>query len=340
MPALVTVISLTACEGVVAALGDAEVIESSVAMLPAVVPAALARGPVLGVCEVDADAAELLRLGVDEVVRAGASPDLVAAALARARARAMGRVARGAAPADSLSRLVERAVNHLLGEAALRCELLEVGVAPTAALADEFVRVATGESHSISEGEAGRVVAMRVAAPTAKQLAAATSMIGSTLREVSDVLRDATELAAAFGEAPHCEVRAVLGTIASLAKNLVESRARFDIDLPDLAVTVPLSRSRLANAIAELLIQAVHAVSERTAGDARVGLSMGLTSDSVVITVEDNGPGVANDIGSLGERAVAATECIRQASGDVMVDSEPGVGATVRVFLPCASKAP
>ncbi|MBU6374486.1 MAG: GHKL domain-containing protein [Bdellovibrionales bacterium] len=112
------------------------------------------------------------------------------------------------------------------------------------------------------------------------------------------------------------------------------------------SATLQLANSELTRAIGNLLKNAIEASDTKV--DGRVLLSLQESEDLIQITVQDNGPGfdpeVLNEIqrerwtttklngSGIGIRQ--ATEATQKAGGDLLIESTPGHGTTIRVRLP------
>jgi two-component system sensor kinase FixL len=114
-------------------------------------------------------------------------------------------------------------------------------------------------------------------------------------------------------------------------------------------IELPLERSRMERAFMNLVGNALEAMPE--GGEVRI--SAALEEGSVVVQVEDNGPGIAPEIRSqlfqpfvsagkrngLGLGLALTRQTVLEHGGDMWVESEPGHGARFSFRLPGAQAA-
>ncbi len=283
-------------------------------------------GGVVAVVADDDAASRLLKSGADEVVRADAPGDLVRAASARARLRANARWAR-TADSGSLSALVRRVVDDELMDASMQAQTLRLGIGPVGALADEYARSAVA---GVTSGD-GRVVALRVGAPSTTALTQAAARLGHALHSVAEAVHGASVLAPATQEPPTCDAVEVALAVSNLARPLVARRAEFSTTFPDHPCPVAISRSYLANVLAEVLQHAVTAVECSDGARGHIELGVTVEDGYAVVTVDDDGgPHRYDDTHDPG----LAVQHVERVGGGVLVDQEIGRGTTVRIFLP------
>jgi signal transduction histidine kinase len=111
-------------------------------------------------------------------------------------------------------------------------------------------------------------------------------------------------------------------------------------------IQAPMERGRMQRAFVNLIANAIEAMP----GGGEVRLSAELVADSVVVHVDDTGPGIAPEIrpklfqpfvtagkrNGLGLGLAFTRQTVREHGGDIWVDSAPGGGARFSLRLPGA----
>jgi signal transduction histidine kinase len=308
--------------------------------LASAVPAALARGAVIAIVGSDREAHRALSLGVDEVVRATeASGDALTAASERARLRAIGRNARSAPPdADAngielLSASVSYRLASPLAIASLNAEILRTAMGPVAGLADAYTRAASGGAQLL-DSEAQRVVALRASAPATSALHATVNDLAMALREASTAAAQVYSLVSPDTFDAVCDLSAVVSEVALLVRGVIERVGDLRVELPAReACRCTVARSVVVQALSALLTNAMQAIRERPRRGAITVRVEARVSAAIVEVIDDGiGTGCGELEGGSGLSLVVAR--VRQAGGDVVVESEIGLGTTVRLFLP------
>jgi signal transduction histidine kinase len=317
------------------------------------VPPALARGAVVAIVGSDREAHRALALGVDEVVRATeASSRVLAAASERARLRAIGRDARVGPPdADAKAiELLSASVGYRLASplavASLNVEILRTAMAAVAGLADAYARDALGH-RDLRDSEARRVVALRASAPPTPELHATVNNVAVALREASTAVAHVYSLVAPDGVDAVCDLSTVVSEVAQLVRVVVERVAGLRVQLPDDPCRASVPRSIVVQALSALITNALQAVRHRPEG-ALITLRVEPRVSAAIVEVIDNGTGMApaavervlepfcfSPSGeATGLSLSLMAERVRRAGGDVVLESELGLGTTVRLFLP------
>lgn len=320
--------------------------------------AALARGGVVAV--VDEEAADgALSLGVDEVLgpEGAASADAIRAAVERARLRATARARRDARLAEELCRsdgealelLVVAAAHDLetpIAVASLDCEMVTEALGVVVGVADEVARWAIAMVPPPLD-DLRRLAAARRSAPPTDELAATTSDLAAALRRATQVVRKMSALAPAEEPAERvCLVESLL-KVESLMRGIVERNAAFEVALPPGPCPVSFPRWALLQSIAALLSNAQEAVGAR-GRKGRIELRLLIQPDTAIVEVADDGVGMTPEVRAraynpffttrrpraLGLGLTIAAARVRRAGGEVLIESESGVGTRVRVFLP------
>jgi len=315
---------------------------------------ALARGAVIAIVGTDQEAHRALALGVDEVVRAQeASGDLLAAASERALLRAIGRSAR-AAPQDVDARAIEllsASVSYRLASplavASLNVEILRAAMGAVAGLADAYARAATGKVELL-DSEAQRVVALRASAPATPTLHATVHDLAVALREASTAAAQVSQLVSPDTLDAVCDLSAVVSEVAQLVRVVIERVGDLRVELPgDEACRCTVARSVVVQALSALLTNAMQAIRERPQrGSITVRVEPRVSA--AIVEVIDDGIGMAPATvetvlepfsatrtgESTGLSLSMVAERVRRVGGDVVLESELGLGTTVRLFLP------
>jgi signal transduction histidine kinase len=318
------------------------------------VPPALARGAVIAIVGNDREAHRALALGVDEVVRATeATSRVLAAASERARLRAIGRDARvgssdvAAKAIELLSASVGYRLASPLAVASRNVEILRTAMGAVAGLADAYARDAVG-NRDLRDSEARRVVALRASAPPTPELHATVNNLAVALREATTAVAHVYSLVAPDGFDAVCDLSTVVSEVAQLVRVVVERVAGLRVQLPGnepCRASVP--RSIVVQALSTLITNALHAVRHRPQG-ALITVRVEPRVSAAIVEVIDNGAGMAP---ATMERALEPfcfapsgqatglslslmAERVRRAGGDIVLESELGLGTTVRLFLP------
>jgi signal transduction histidine kinase len=339
---------------------DAVVVPLDAATFLGALPSSMTREGVVAVVT-DAEAAErALALGADEVLPAERADTDLGTAIARARLRACARASREARLVDEICRadgealeLLVAAIAHELrtplAVAALNSEMLRGALGAVTGAADEIARwVAASVPPPVEELR--RMVAMRLAAPptaeidaTATDLAEALRQAIQTVKQMSALARDGTE--------GQCDLSAALWQVEGLMRGMIERTATFVVDVPPSPLRIALARAELVQSIAALLSNACQACAEVGGDNRRIELRLLEHQWMAIVEVFDNGAGMAQEVrrramhpffttrrpGALGLGLTIAAARVRCAGGDIMIESDAGVGTRVRVFFPSMS---
>src|SRR5262249_36826036 len=145
-----------------------------------------------------------------------------------------------------------------------------------------------------------------------------------------------------------CDLSRTLVELATHVHKEVELWGEFEADLPSEPCPVGLSRTRAVEVVASLLNNAVFAIESAARIDGHVAMRLLVQDDMIVVEVSDNGIGMSPEVrrqalnpffttrrpGALGMGLAFAAMHVRRAGGEILLDSEQGVGTTVRIFLP------
>lgn len=285
----------------------------------------LLQGPLLAVVSNDDDGQRAIALGVDEVVLAAeVGTTAFDRIVTRTAARAQARLNRDHFLIDMV-RKDDTAALELLSAA-----LGERLIAPLALAAAESSQLADQLVTADAPVDRARLIADTVAS---------AAQVVEKLRELvptqpSDEVVDLAQIA-----------REVSGSLAAAVKPV----ARFEVSIASDTCHVGMPRWQVAVMVASLIANAVESVNSRSASDRAVSLRVSADQDAAVLEVTDNGLGVDGDqrpamadpffttsAKSLGLGLTLVSARVRRAGGELMIESDPEIGTTVRVFLPLA----
>lgn len=169
-------------------------------------------------------------------------------------------------------------------------------------------------------------------------------------RRIQELLQDLLNVSRGKSSAPEiCRLREVaLAACESLAAAAETQGVSVSVTIPP-EIELPLERSRMERAFVNLIGNALEAMPD--GGEVRI--SAVLERSSVVVQVEDNGPGIAPEIRSklfqpfvsagkrngLGLGLALTRQTVIEHGGDMWVESESGHGARFKFRLPGAQVA-
>jgi signal transduction histidine kinase len=169
-------------------------------------------------------------------------------------------------------------------------------------------------------------------------------------RRIQELLQDLLNVSRGKHRAPElCRLREVASAaIDSLATAAEAQGVTVALDIPP-EIEAPLERSRMERAFVNLIGNALEAMPD--GGEVRI--SAEVEDGSVLIHVEDNGPGIAPEILSqlfqpfvsagkrngLGLGLALSRQTVLEHGGDMWVESQPGRGARFSFRLPGAQVA-
>jgi len=115
----------------------------------------------------------------------------------------------------------------------------------------------------------------------------------------------------------------------------------------DEVLTVPVDRERLRRALVNLLENATHAVLAKGAAQGRILVELQRSGGVACLSVTDDGIGIPEDLQARvfeplfstksfgsGLGLAVVREVLEGHQGQVALESQPGVGTTVRLCLP------
>jgi signal transduction histidine kinase len=174
--------------------------------------------------------------------------------------------------------------------------------------------------------------------------------ITAQLERVRRLARDLESLAEGGGRTTVFDLRDVVGIGERLLRPLVSKLGELQVALPAAAMEVRGDRARLAQVVANVLINAAQAIDGRPGGQVAVLLEQ--RDKCALISVIDNGAGIpahqlehvfdpygGDDRAQQGAGLAEAYDIITQHEGTIAVESEVGMGTRVIVELPLAPVA-
>ena len=309
---------------------DVTLTSTSARLLPATIVMSIGQGAVVTVAS-PGEEEQALALGSDEVLPAsGASVANLQRAIDRARQRARGRELRDLYLVDLVRRddvsaleLFAGAIGHRLSNplmaAAVNCKYIEDAVPNAEGMSSDDVRTAAGD-------------------------------LSESLAEISAIVKRMRALIESVATDEVVDIVEVVDEVTAILRSGVEGHARFVVDSQPGRCLVGLPRWQLVESIGALVSNATTAASKTDdEGVVEVRLAISGEQGVVVLEVSDNGAGMPPDVrahavdpffttrqvaGAAGLSLALVAGRIRRAGGELLIDSEPGVGTTVRIFLP------
>jgi signal transduction histidine kinase len=322
------------------ALPGVRLVVTDVGVLATAVPAAAMRGAVVVV--VDTDDAALDPPGLELVVE-------------RARLRAAVRAipSRGIedlAAMELLAASISTSLQGRLAAASFSCEVLRAAVGPVAGLADSFARSAMDPA-ALPSTERARIVALRASSPPTGALRETVDGLTVALRDAARAVQQACSFMAEGEVHEPIDLVDAVRELVALVGTVVERDANLRLELPEERCFVVFSRAQLAQTVATLVSNSLHAIAERgTRG--QVVIRVVSTPEAALLEIADDGVGMIREVQdrafeaafttrppSAGLGLTLAERRVRAAGGELLLESEPGVGTKAQVFLPLAAPA-
>lgn len=304
-------------------------VQGETAVSAATITGLLTEGPVLAVVRSEAEGQRAIAYGADEVVLASeATGESFEKVIERTEARARARFHRDLFLID-LVRKDDTVAIELLA-AALSEELLE----PLAR--------ASEESEELEAELAGTSIARKA------------SNVAETVAGVADVIERMKELVSTGPSNEVVDLAAVTRDVMRALAPGVAPVAQLHVSVVDAPCVVGMPRWQVAMMVAALVENAVESVSARGGPERKVSVRVIIQESAAVLEVEDNGAGMddgqraysadpfftTSGKGKLGLGLTLVSARVRRAGGDLMIESEQGVGTTVRAFLPLVGPGP
>jgi signal transduction histidine kinase len=170
-------------------------------------------------------------------------------------------------------------------------------------------------------------------------------------RRIQELLQDLLNVSRGARRAPElCRLREVASAACDSLATAAESQGVTIAQEIPPEIELPLERSRMERAFVNLIANALEAMPE--GGEVRI--SARIDKGAALVTVEDNGPGIAPEIraklfqpfvsagkrNGLGLGLALSRQTVLEHGGDMWVESPPGRGARFVFRLPLAGAIP
>lgn len=292
-----------------------------------------------------------LSLGADEVVPRNPEVAQLAKVISRARSRAAARLkepdsAQGQelAAMALLGAAIGHEINNPLTAATLNCAWVEKQLLPLTTAIEALDRCLV-PGH-IDPSDLRRTLSAALQA-NANEVKDALHDLSFALSSLQNVVRRMLDLTTTYGPAT-CNLCDVVNAFAELAQPQVEPVARFSVTTCEGPCIVELDGACAMAVLSSLLSNALEAVKCRAPGEGLISVFVGVEDNLIVAEIADNGCGMVPEVrrqalnpffttrrpGSLGLGLTFAAMHVRHAGGELLIDSEPGVGSAVRLFMP------
>jgi len=195
------------------------------------------------------------------------------------------------------------------------------------------------------------ILAARMDAEQLAQVKAALSDAAHAVRAIVEIT-NSMELSTRGHKQGEVDLKEVVELAARSVRGEARRRGKLTLDLAPVPKVMG-SRTRLGQVALNLLVNALQAFEpERVASNA-VQVRLGADGDAVVLTVADNGPGIAPDVlgsifdpffttkedGGTGLGLAISRQIVQELGGTIEVRSARGEGTTFSVRLPAARPA-
>jgi signal transduction histidine kinase len=161
-------------------------------------------------------------------------------------------------------------------------------------------------------------------------------------RQIQEMLQDLVDVSR--GKSPSLELCRLTDIVEAACNSLSHERVSIHSEIPS-DIEIPLERARMERVFSNLLGNAVEAMPR--GGEIRISATR--QSKSVVVQVEDNGPGVSESIQSrlfepfasagkkngLGLGLALSRQTVQAHGGEIWSESKPSPGARFCLRLPC-----
>ncbi|MDP9151681.1 MAG: sensor histidine kinase, partial [Myxococcota bacterium] len=240
-----------------------------------------------------------------------------------------------------------------LAVASLNVEILRAAMGAVTGLADAYARDAASHHDKLRDSEVMRVVALRASAPPSVELKATMDDLAVALREASTAVSQVYSLILPDEIGEVSDATAVANEVGQLVSVVIERAADFRVIVPTEPCCARMPRSQLVQALSALLSNALQAVRHR--GERGViTLRVARGEEAAMVEITDNGVGMSAHVRAralepffttreppaAGLGLSSAAEKVRRQGGELVLESEAGLGTTVRLFLPLASLSP
>jgi len=252
---------------------------------------------------------------------------------------------------------VAHEVNNPLAIVIMLVEMIRGAVEPLLQGQNEVFRLAQRGSLATAE-EVQRLAAMMQTGSSSSEVLASFADASGSLSTIQAIVRDLRIFARAQDDEKDDAVFLpdlidhVLRVAGAHLKVIATIERDFGGDLPILR----LPRSRIAQVLTNLLINAAHAIAETKRDTHRVRISLRCDTEALAISISDTGPGIPPEIierifdpffttksseatsGGTGLGLSISRSILQAIGGDLVVESVHGQGATFIAFVPVAGR--
>jgi signal transduction histidine kinase/CheY-like chemotaxis protein len=308
------------------------------------------------------DCLEALKAGADEAVvltlpDARSIHSLIDRTLLRASLRRHSeRLSASIGHAEKLAALgtlvagVAHEINNPLAAVALSANALERSLDSLVHAREELDRMAK-LGRPVQPEELKQAIRSVVAGSPSWDVRRAVEDINEGVDAITDVVRDLRVFARVDEEAQAelVDVGDLVNQVLRIVRREIEQAAVLERDIPKDLPPLLVPRTRLAQVLTNVLINAAHAVREVSRPVHRVRISARADEEAIAIVVSDTGAGIApedadrifdpffttkrQDLGT-GLGLSISRSILRRLGGDMMVDSVHGEGAEFLLMIP------
>jgi signal transduction histidine kinase len=332
--------------------------------LQAAALAALGRGPVVAVVESGSDVDCALGFGIDEAICASTLVERegeLTTSIERACLRAKGRMRRDElledaahrediAPLRFLATALGHEMDNPITAATLNCEVLRSTMGTVTQVYRDLRRCAE-RGEALPAREIERMVAMLAAAAPTEELDSIVQDIQTCVLRAANVVRRMCLLAAEPELDEVTDLCRVTTELVSLVRREIETVATFTVETDTSPCEVVVPRAWVLQVVSALLTNAVDAVEAAHRENAHIELRVLQADGTALIEVIDDGIGMPPDVrrraldpffttrqrNALGLGLTMALAYVRRVGGEILLESDEGVGTIARVFLPIAT---
>ncbi len=245
---------------------------------------------------------------------------------------------------------VAHEINNPLAAVALSVNAVELALDPLTSARSELERLA-GLGRAVQPEELREAVrTVRSSAPS-WDIRRAVDDITVGVEAITDVVRDLRVFARVDEEAKPelVDVGDLVDQVLRIVRREIEQTAVLERDIAKDLPQLLVPRTRLAQVLTNVLVNAAHAVREVDRRVHRVRISARADDEAVAIVVSDTGPGIApddidrifdpfyttkrQDLGT-GLGLSISRSILRRLGGDMLVDSVHGDGASFLLMVP------
>ncbi|PKM77130.1 MAG: hypothetical protein CVU90_09020 [Firmicutes bacterium HGW-Firmicutes-15] len=184
------------------------------------------------------------------------------------------------------------------------------------------------------------------------EIRTAVQHISTQAERINDIIMHMRDLANAAeeGEFYPCDLnKAVCGAIKLLQQELIGNDIRVELELEDKLCMVRGIALRLEEIVANLLINAMHALNERYQSPKLIICRTRQEGEQVILEISDNGPGIGEEVlkhiwepffttkkggQGMGLGLAIVNSIVSKIGGNIVCYNNDGDGATFRLELP------